>query len=122
VNCLPFSDCAKLEVFGPEDGVGNETVEVFGGADRLHVAEDGTAIGEVYRKAGISEAAGHMKAESHLGRCYLKGTAGDAANAILTAVGHNFRLVLAWLRMLLCLILATLRGAIMARPASKLTS
>ncbi len=38
---------------------------------------------------------GHMKAEGHLGRCYLKGTAGDAANAILTAVGHNFRLVLA---------------------------
>jgi hypothetical protein len=44
---------------------------------------------------------GHMKAEGHLGRCYLKGTAGDAANAILTAVGHNLRLVLAWLRILL---------------------
>jgi IS5 family transposase len=76
----------------------------------------------VYRKAGISEAAGDMKAKSHLGRRYLKGTAGDAANAILTAVCHNFRLVLAWLRILLCLILATLRSAIMARSASKLAS
>jgi IS5 family transposase len=36
-----------------------------------------------------------MKAEVHLGRCYLKGSNGDGANAILTAVGHNFRLVLA---------------------------
>jgi hypothetical protein len=49
-----------------------------------------------------------MKAEGHLGRCYLKGTAGDAANAILTAVGHNLRLVLAWLRILLRLILIAL--------------
>jgi len=31
-------------------------------------------------------------------RCHLKGRQGDAANVILTAVGHNLRLVLAWLR------------------------
>ena len=30
-----------------------------------------------------------MKAEGHLGRCYLKGRAGDAANVILSAVGYN---------------------------------
>ena len=42
-----------------------------------------------------------MKAESHLGRCYLKGRAGDAANVILSAVGYNLRLVLAWLRIIL---------------------
>ena len=51
---------------------------------------------------------GHMKAEGHLGRCYLKGYAGDAANAVLTAVGHNFRRLLAWLRMLLRQILNAL--------------
>ena len=65
---------------------------------------------------------GHMKAEGHLGRCYLKGTAGDATNAILTAIGHNLRLVLAWLSILLRLILAALWSAIMARPAFKLAS
>jgi IS5 family transposase len=63
-----------------------------------------------------------MKAEGHLGRCYLKGTAGDAANAILTAVGHNFRLVLAWLRILLCLILAALRSALAAHAGIKSAS
>ena len=49
-----------------------------------------------------------MKEQGHLGRCYLKGQAGDAANAILTAVGYNFRRILAWLRRLLRLILAAL--------------
>jgi IS5 family transposase len=30
-----------------------------------------------------------MKTDGHLGRCYLKGSEGDTANVILTAVGHN---------------------------------
>ena len=42
-----------------------------------------------------------MKAEGHLGRCYLKGRDGDAGNVILTAVGYNFRRILAWLRAIL---------------------
>ncbi len=42
-----------------------------------------------------------MKNDGHLGRCYLKGRAGDAANTILIAVGYNFRRILAWLRALL---------------------
>jgi hypothetical protein len=44
----------------------------------------------------------------HLGRCYLKGRDGDAANIILTAVGYNLRLVLAWLREFLRLLLIAL--------------
>ena len=59
---------------------------------------------------------GHLKAEGHLGRCYLKGRAGDAANVVLSAVGYNFRRILAWLRELLCLILIRLWRAL-AIPA-----
>jgi IS5 family transposase len=77
---------------------------------------------ELRRRSAIEPVIGHMKAEGHLGRCYLKGTQGDAANAVLTAVGHNFRLVLAWLRILLRLILAALWSAIMARLPFKLAS
>ena len=40
-----------------------------------------------------------MKYEGHLGRNHLKGRHGD-----LTAVGHNFCLILRWLRLLLRLI------------------
>ena len=43
---------------------------------------------ELRRRSAIEPVIGHMKAEGHLGRRYLKGTAGDAANAILTAVGQ----------------------------------
>ena len=75
---------------------------------------------ELRRRSAIEPVIGHMKAEGHLGRCYLKGTAGDAANAILTAVGHNLRLILAWLRILLCLILAALWRALATHPALKL--
>ena len=56
---------------------------------------------ELRRRSAIEAVIGHMKAEGHLGRCYLKGRAGDAANAILSVVGDNLRLLLAWLRMIL---------------------
>jgi transposase, IS5 family len=66
---------------------------------------------ELRRRSAIEPIIGHMKAEGHLGRCYLKGRPGDAANVILSAVGHNFRRILAWLRALWCLILTTLIAA-----------
>jgi IS5 family transposase len=40
-----------------------------------------------------------------------KAASANAANVILSAVGHNFRRVLAWLRALWCLILTTLIAA-----------
>jgi IS5 family transposase len=72
---------------------------------------------ELRRRSAIEPVIGHMKAEGHLGRCYLKGCAGDAANAILTAVGHNFRRILAWLRMLLRKLLDALWRAFEAPAA-----
>ena len=51
-----------------------------------------------------------------------KGHAGDAANAILTATGYNFRRILVWLRILLRLFRAALMigytGQPHANPAS----
>jgi IS5 family transposase len=53
---------------------------------------------ELRRRSAIEPVIGHMKSEGHLGRNYLKGRHGDRANAILSAVGHNLRLLLRWLR------------------------
>ena len=75
---------------------------------------------ELRRRSAIEPIIGHLKAEGHLGRCYLKGRAGDAANVILSAVGHNFRRILAWLRALWCLFLTALIAA--ARDRSPLKS
>ena len=60
---------------------------------------------ELRRRSAIEPVIGHMKSDGHLGRNFLKGYDGDQANAVLTAVGYNFRLILAWLRLLLRLIL-----------------
>ena len=69
------------------------------------------------KRSAIEAVVGHMKTDGHLGRCYLKGRAGDAANAILTAAGYNFRLILAWLRILLRLILFVLSRAFAIQSA-----
>ena len=41
---------------------------------------------ELRRRSAIDAAIGHMKNEGHLGRCWLKGHSGDAANVVLAAV------------------------------------
>jgi IS5 family transposase len=70
---------------------------------------------ELRRRSAIEPVIGHMKAEGHLGRCYLKGRAGDAANAILSAVGYNFQRILAWLRALLRLSLIAIGRLLISR-------
>ena len=60
---------------------------------------------ELRRRSAIEPVIGHMKSDGHLGRNYLKGRHGDQVNAVLSAIGHNLRLILTWLRLRLCLIL-----------------
>ena len=76
----------------------------------------GAIKGELRRRSAIEAVIGHMKTDGHLGRNFLKGRHGDHANAVLTAVGHNLRLVLAWLRLLVRLILSAIRAAIAPTP------
>jgi transposase, IS5 family len=65
---------------------------------------------EMRRRSAIEPVIGHLKAEHRMDRNYLAHRRGDASNAILAAVGYNFRLLLRWLTFLLRLILATLLG------------
>jgi IS5 family transposase len=76
----------------------------------------GTIKRELRRRSAIEPLIGHLKQEGHLGRCYLKGHVGDAANAVLTAAGYNFRRILAWLGMLLRLILSALVADLPGQP------
>ena len=74
---------------------------------------------ELRRRSAIEAVIGHLKTDDHLGRRNLKGRAGDAADAVLTAVGYNLRLILAWLRVLLRLILTALTQAFTTRSMLK---
>ena len=77
---------------------------------------------ELRRRAAIEAVIGHLKSEGHLGRNYLKGRHGDQANAVLVATGHNLRLVLRWLRQILCKIIATFVAASTPLPPLRSTS
>jgi hypothetical protein len=72
---------------------------------------------ELRRRSAIEPVIGHLRAEGHLGRCYLKGRAGDAGNAILSAIGYNFRRILAWLRVLLRRFLVAILRRLISRSA-----
>ena len=49
------------------------------------------------RRAAVEPVISHMKAEHRMGRNYLAHATGDAINAVLAAVGYNFRRLLTWL-------------------------
>ena len=63
---------------------------------------------EMRRRSAIEPVIGHIKNEHRMERNYLHHRHGDANNAILAAVGYNFRLLIRWLRILLRLVLAAL--------------
>ncbi|HTI84544.1 MAG TPA: IS5 family transposase [Acetobacteraceae bacterium] len=63
---------------------------------------------ELRRRSAIEPVIGHLKSEHRMGRNYLWHRQGDAANAVLAAVGYNFRRLIRWLRLLLCQIVTWL--------------
>jgi IS5 family transposase len=60
------------------------------------------------RRSAVEPVIGHLKNEHRMGRNHLIGSAGDAINAVLAAVGYNFRLLLNWLALLCAWTLAWL--------------
>ena len=63
---------------------------------------------ELRRRSAVEPVIGHLKSEHRMGRNYLWHRQGDAANAVLAAVGYNFRRIICWLRLLLRQILPSL--------------
>ncbi|HEX9167363.1 MAG TPA: IS5 family transposase [Roseiarcus sp.] len=55
---------------------------------------------DLRRRSAVEPVIGHAKGEHRMGRNFLKGTHGDAANAVLAAAGYNFRRLLAWFAIL----------------------
>ena len=72
---------------------------------------------EFKRRAAIEPVIGHLKAEHRMGRNHLAHRAGDAINAVLAAVGYNFRLLIRWLRFFLHRILLAFAAITQFNPA-----
>lgn len=56
---------------------------------------------DLRRRSAVEPVIGHAKSDHRMDRNYLKGSHGDAINAVLAAAGYNFRRLLAWLRIFL---------------------
>ena len=72
---------------------------------------------ELRRRSAIEPVIGHLKSEHRMGRNYLWHRQGDAANAVLAAVGYNIRRLIRWLSFLLRQILATPFTRLSIKPA-----
>ena len=55
---------------------------------------------ELRRRSAIEPVIGHLKSEHRMGCNYLWHRQGDASNAVLAAVGYNFRRLIRWLELL----------------------
>jgi len=71
---------------------------------------------ELKRRSAVEPVIGHLKSDHRMDRNFLAGRAGDAVNAVLAAVGYNFRLLLHWLALLWARILATIKGDVAIAP------
>jgi IS5 family transposase len=67
---------------------------------------------DLRRRSAVEPVIGHAKSDHRMDRNFLKGSYGDAANALLAAAGYNFRRLLTWLALLWrALIMAILADA-----------
>jgi IS5 family transposase len=73
---------------------------------------------ELKRRSAIEPVIGHTKSDGLLERNHLAGAHGDAINAVLTAAGHNMRLLIAWLAALWRALLTWIALDVCARPAT----
>jgi len=71
---------------------------------------------QLRRRSAVEPVIGHLKAEHRMGRNYLWYCRGDAANAVLAAVGYNFRRLIRWLNLLCCLLLRALLTPLQPAP------
>jgi IS5 family transposase len=78
---------------------------------------------ELKRRSAVEPVIGHLKSDHRMDRNFLIGSEGDAANAVLAAVGYNFARLLGWLRelwrdLMVILALLTLLALQTQRPAA----
>ncbi len=74
---------------------------------------------DLRRRSAVEPVIGHAKSDHRMDRNYLKGSHGDANNAVLAAVGYNFRRLLAWLRGFLRVWCMIVLGALASSPADR---
>jgi IS5 family transposase len=70
---------------------GDATVHISGSSSR-HLTR--TQKKRRKRRSAVEPKIGHLKSDNRMGRCFLKGLAGDEINAVLAAAGSNLQKLL----------------------------
>ena len=73
--------------------------------------------GQLHPRSAVEPLIGHIKAEHRMGRNYRWHHRGDAANAVLAAVGYNFRHLIRSPRLLSCQIPVAVLATLQPAPA-----
>lgn len=73
-------------------GHGVEGIDIYISAQKRGITK--ALKKKLKRRSAIEPHIGHLKSQGKLDRNYLKGTIGDALNALLCAIGHNLRMIL----------------------------
>jgi len=74
---------------------------------------------ELKRRSAVEPVIGHLKSDHRMDRNFLIGSEGDAANAVLAAIGYNFARLLAWLRRLWRAVLMLLASVVLANATAR---
>lgn len=74
---------------------------------------------ELKRRSAVEPVIGHLKSDHRMDRNFLIGSEGDAANAVLAAIGYNFARLLAWLRRLWRAMLKLLVSVVLANSTAR---
>jgi len=72
----------------------------------------------IKRRQAVEPVIGHLKQEHRLDRCWLKGSLGDALNAIGAAAGYNLRWLMRWIAFLCAWVRTIDPELFVARPSS----
>jgi transposase, IS5 family len=88
---VPPTDAYVDKGYRGHDYQGEATIHLAGSS---HRGLSRTVCKRRRRRSAIEPLIGHMKSDHRMGRCFLKGLAGDAINAVLAAAGRNLRKLL----------------------------
>lgn len=74
---------------------------------------------QMRRRSAVEPVIGHLKDDHRMGRNHLAHIQGDAVNAILAAIGCNFRRILAWIAFVYAVIWVVLAPPTASTPRPK---
>ncbi len=88
---VAVSDVYVDKGYRGHDYTGDATVHIAGSSNR---GVTRTKRKRRKRRSAVEPKIGHLKSDNRMRRCFLKGLAGDAINAVLAASGSNLRKLL----------------------------